>query len=395
MTQAPVPSLDSFARKLSLTAILSGAFGVGVTIGFFTPLVSLFMERLGYESTLIGLNAAVSALAVLVTGPFVTLLSSRLGTVRTLLLGNVVVAAGLVLFPFVAAAWPLFALRALIGFGGALGWIVSETWISILPTERWRGRVIAIYAIVFSVGLALGPVMLNFVGTHGRTPFVFCAGLILLSGVPALLVFRYAPVIGHRTERVRIAYALRLAPVGILAALLSGVAEQSLLGLLPLWGLGIHLDTHHAVLLTTLFAIGGVLLMLPVGWLSDKTDRFGLLIGVVGLSALCTLVLPLLSDRPAALYATMVILGGAVAGFYTLGLTLTGEASTTRNADMISLNTVFIMAYTAGMVAGPIAAGAGMDVWPPHGLMIVLTVLFASFIPVAYLLRRRPCESFV
>jgi MFS family permease len=387
--------MDSFARKLSLGAILSGAFGVGVTIGFFTPLVSLFMERLGYGSTLIGLNAATAALVVLVTGPFVTLLSSRFGTVQTLLLGNVVVAAGLLLFPFVVSSWPLFVLRALIGFGAALGWIVSETWISILPTERWRGRIIATYAIVFSAGLALGPVMLNFVGTRGTTPFVFCAVLILASGVPALLVFRYAPAIGRKNERVRVAYALRLAPIGILAALLSGVAEQSLLGLLPLWGLGIHLDTPNAVLLTTLFAIGGGLLMLPVGWLSDKMDRFGLLIAVVALSALCTLVLPLISGSTPALYATMVILGGAVAGFYTLGLTLTGEASTTRNADMISLNTVFIMAYTTGMVIGPVAAGAGMDAWPPHGLMIVLTVLFASFIPGAYLIRRRLPESFV
>jgi MFS family permease len=106
-------------------------------------------------------------------------------------------------------------------------------------------------------------------------------------------------------------------------------------------------------------------------------------------------VLPLISGSTPALYATMVILGGAVAGFYTLGLTLTGEASTTRNADMISLNTVFIMAYTTGMVIGPVAAGAGMDAWPPHGLMIVLTVLFASFIPGAYLIRRRLSESFV
>lgn len=393
--QAHRAALDSSARRLSLAAILSGAFGVGITIGFSIPLISLFMERLAYGSTLIGMNAATAALAVLVTGPYVAVFSSRLGTVPTLLLGNAVTAAGLVLFPFFSAAWPLFLLRAVIGFGAALGWIVSETWISILPSERWRGRVIAAYAIVFGFGLSLGPVMLNFVGTRGVTPFVFSAALLMASGMPALLVYRHAPRIGEKNQRVRVAYALRVAPVGILAALLCGIAEQSLLGLLPLWGLGIDLTTANAVFLTTLFAVGGVVFMLPVGWLSDKVDRFNLLIAVVGAGTLCTLILPLLAGQTSAMFAVVVVLGGTVAAFYTLGLTLIGEASVSLEADIVSLNTVLIMAYTAGMVVGPIAAGGGMDAWPPHGLMIVLTVLFASFIPAAYWLRRRPAVSFV
>lgn len=382
-------ALTPFARRLSLAAILSGAFGVGLTIGLSIPLISLFMERLGYSGTMIGMNAATAALAVLVAGPYVAALASRLGTVTTLLLGNFAAAAGLVLFPYFAAAWPLFALRALIGFGAALGWIVSETWISILPSERWRGRVIALYAILFGVGLALGPLILNFIGTEGRQPFVICAALLLASGIPAAMVYRHAPAIGERNQRVRVAYALRMAPVGIMAAALCGIAEQALLGLLPLWGLGIGLTTADAVFLTTLFAVGGVLMMLPVGWLSDRMDRFSLLIGVVGLGALCTLILPLVTGRETALFATMLVLGGAVAAFYVLGLTLIGETGTSRNADLVSLNTVFIMAYTAGMVVGPVAAGGGMDIRPPHGLMMVLAILFVLFIPAAYWCRRR------
>jgi len=388
-------SLTPAARKISLAAVLCGAFGVGMMLGFSIPLISLYMERLGYSGTLIGLNAATAALAVLISGPYVAMLSSRFGTVATLFTGNVLTAAGLLLFPWFAAAWPLFALRALIGFGSALGWIVGETWISMLPSERWRGRVIAAYAIVFGIGLSLGPVALNFIGTAGLAPFIFCAALVVASGVPALLVRRHAPVIGQGGQRVRVRYALRFSPVGILAAFLCGVAEQSLLGLLPLWGLGIELDTASAVFLTTLFAVGGVVFMLPIGWLTDRVDRFRLLLGVVALSTLSTLMLPALAGLPAVLNATMLVLGGMVAAFYTLGLTLIGETSTTRSADLVSLNTVFIMAYTAGMVVGPIAAGAGMDLLPPHGLMLVLTVLFAAFIPAACWCQRQLALSYV
>lgn len=382
--------MDSFARKLSLAAVLSGAFGVGVTFGFFTPLVSLFMERLGYGSALIGLNAAAGALAILVTGPYATVLASRLGTVRTIVAGTSVAAAAVLMFPLFAAVWALFPLRLLGGAGAALNWIVTETWISTLPPERWRGRVIAIYAVVWGLGLAIGPVLLNFVGTRGAVPFVFCAALLALSCIPAMLVYRYAPAIGRKDQRVRVGYALGIAPVGILAALLAGVAEQSFLGLLPIWGLGIALSTDQAVLLTTLFAVGGVVFMLPLGWLSDRTGRFGLLLAVVCVSTLCTAVLPLLSGHVFLVFAATVVLGGAVAGFYTLGLTLIGQTSAALGADIASLNTVFIMAYTAGAVFGPVIAGSGMDLWPPDGLMVVLTALFASFVPAALWLRRLP-----
>lgn len=387
--------MSSTARKLSLAAVLAGAFGVGMMLGFSVPLISLYMERLGYGSTLIGLNAATAALAVFVSGPYVAMFASRFGTVPTILLGNSLAGAGLILFPWFDGAWPLFLLRGLIGFGNALGWIVGETWISMLPSERWRGRVIAAYAILFGTGLSLGPVALNFVGTEGTAPFLFCAGLLIASGLPALAVYRHAPTLAQNTQRVRIRYALRIAPVGILAAFLCGVAEQSLLGLLPLWGLGIDLDTASAVFLTTLFALGGVMFMLPIGWLTDRMDRFTLLVRVVALSTLCTLILPGMAGLPAVLNATMLVLGGMVAAFYTLGLTLIGETSAARKADLVSLNTVFIMAYTVGMVVGPIAAGVGMDLWPPHGLMGVLTILFAAFIPTAWWFQRRLSVSYV
>ncbi|HSH41242.1 MAG TPA: MFS transporter [Arenicellales bacterium] len=391
---AQPPSMTTAERKLSLAAILSSAFGIGIAIGFSIPLISLFMERLGYGNTVIGMNAATAALSVLVCGPWVASLASRLGTVTTLLLGNALAATGLVAFAFFTAAGPLFVLRALIGFGAALGWIVTETWISLLPSERWRGRVIALYAILFSLGVSMGPVMLNLVGSHGARPFLVCAGLLIASGIPAVMVYRHAPPIGEKNQRVRIRYALRLAPVGVMTGLLCGIAEQSLLGLLSLWGLGIGLSTSNAVFLTTLFAVGGVVLMLPVGWLSDRADRFNLLIGVVVLGTLCTAALPLLAGSEAALFTVVLALGGAVAAFYVLGLTLIGETSTTRNADLVSLNTVFIMAYTVGMVIGPVAAGGGMDIWPPHGLMMVLTGLFAVFIPAAYWFRRRLALSY-
>ncbi len=60
--------LSPRARRDSLTAIIASTFGVGVNLGVLTPLVALILERDGVDAILIGLNAAMPALAMLLWG---------------------------------------------------------------------------------------------------------------------------------------------------------------------------------------------------------------------------------------------------------------------------------------------------------------------------------------
>ncbi len=62
-------NLSSDGRRHSLAAIIASTFGVGVNLGILTPLVALILERDGVDATLIGLNAAMPALAVLLFSP--------------------------------------------------------------------------------------------------------------------------------------------------------------------------------------------------------------------------------------------------------------------------------------------------------------------------------------
>jgi hypothetical protein len=57
--------LSPRARRVSLAAIITSTFGVGINLGVLTPLVALILERDGVDATLIGLNAAMPALAML------------------------------------------------------------------------------------------------------------------------------------------------------------------------------------------------------------------------------------------------------------------------------------------------------------------------------------------
>ena len=64
-TVLPVPLLRPGERRISLIAILASAFASTVTFAMSTPLLSMRLEAQGVSGSIIGLNTAVEAAAIL------------------------------------------------------------------------------------------------------------------------------------------------------------------------------------------------------------------------------------------------------------------------------------------------------------------------------------------
>ena len=368
------------ARARSLAAVLSTVFGVGLCIGMATPLVSLTLESRGYSSSVIGLVAGAYAAAVLVAGPVVPWATHRIGPLAALFLGTAVSAAALALFPFAAHLAVWLVLRMAMGAANAFDWVVSETWINSLATEANRGRVVALYATVWGGGIAGGPLVLHVVGTAGHTPFVVGAAIMALAFLPVLAARRIIPPITSRYTSGALIPTVATAPRAMAAALLAGLGEGSFFALFPVYAIDLGTTASTAVLLVAVFAAGNLALQPPIGWLADRGDRGRLLLGVATMALICPILLPFAFGWQPGLWVTVFLWGGAVAGFYTVGLILLGQRF--AGGDIASANTAFIMTYTFGMMVGPALCGLAMRVWAPHGLvatMALLAGLFAAF----------------
>ncbi|HXU57986.1 MAG TPA: MFS transporter, partial [Verrucomicrobiae bacterium] len=148
-------------RRLSLLAVNLCVLGVGIGIGALVPLMALRMAGQGIDAAVIGLNAAMFPLAVLVIGPVLPRLLARLGSLRSLYLGLSVTALSVLLLPVLPglAAW--FCLRFLGGAAASIQWVISETWLNIIATDRDRGRIMGLYASVLAAGFAIGPLIIG------------------------------------------------------------------------------------------------------------------------------------------------------------------------------------------------------------------------------------------
>ena len=76
--------------------------------------------------------------------------------------------------------------------------------------------------------------------------------------------------------------------------------------------------------------------------------------------------------------AIMFIWGGVVAGLYTVGLA--HLASRTPPAALAQANAAFVFCYGVGMLMGPQAIGATMDIFGPNGFAYALAAFFLMFI---------------
>lgn len=381
-----IPASFSDAQRLrSLAAVIASSFAIGVSLGVTFPLFALLLERQGIDTAVIGLHAAMSPLAALLIGPFSGRLIRRLGGAGALFGGLLLSLAALLLMPVLTdlAAW--FVLRFLMGAGIVLPWVVGETWINVLASEERRGRVMGCYGAAFFGGLACGPLLLDAAGIQGWPPFIAAGLTFALAALPLLAARHLIPTIASSPE-LRMLMLIRRMPMIFAAGLIAGYTEASIYSLLPLYGLRSGLGQQGAVIMLSWFVAGAVALQLPLGWIADRLDRHRVLLSCTAVAIACTAIFPFVIDTAVLVWPLLLIWGGAVLGFYTLGLVLLGQRFPAH--EISAANAAFIVAYELGSLSGPVVGGLAMDLWNPHGLLVAVLLACTAFLATGRVTRR-------
>lgn len=368
-------------RRKSLAAAMSCICLFGITVAVMSPLVSLNLEARGVERTTIGLMAAVPALTLLATNPFIPALVRFFGF-RRYIFGCIALQLLLVLLMPVFDSVPAwFVLRGMMGAAVNGLFVASETWINSVAEEHSRGRVLAIYGTVLSGSFALGPLIIAFAGSDGFTPFLVIAGIILLAALPLLWTAQVSPVIEGRPTFGVLSFLI-LAPTLVGAVFLAAFKEMSLSALLPVYGIQSGFAEGSAAALLTVGYVGSLLSQLPVGWLADRMDRYVLLIclTVVGLAG--AVGLPFVMQAEGVLVWIYVgVWIGLSSGSYIVAMAIVGERF--RGADLVAANSAFGFLWGMGSLTGPALSGAAMDVMGKDGFVVPIACVAGLYLLIS------------
>jgi MFS family permease len=345
---------------------------VGMTIALSVPLLTLTLERAGYSPLTIGFNAAMGGLGIFLIGPYIDRLVRHLGPVNCFRLGLVVCSACLLLFMLWVDPWYWGAVRLVYGCASALMFVLNEASVNSLAPDEQRGRVLGVYASLFTIGYAGGPLLLVLAGTEGKAPFLWAAALFLVGLLPTIPLRKVEDRLRLEagTRRYSLAAIGRAAPLPLLAVLVYAFAEGACFALMPLWALDMGLSADAAAGLVGVWLSGNILLQFPLGWLSDRLGRARMIAACALLSAAGLAVGPFLGGDDPALWALLVVLGGLMGGLYTLALTLMGDRF--RGPDLTVANTAFVMTFQLGMIVGPPLVGGVMQLLRPAAFPLAL-----------------------
>jgi MFS family permease len=364
---------------LSQAAVVAAAMIFGLTYSLSAALIAQDLAEQGFSEAFIGINAAMHAVGVLGMAFVLPRCVGRVGMKRMVVGALAVAAVVLVLFPAMPSVWLWFPLRTVLGAASETLFVMSETWLNSLSTETTRARAMASYTAALSVGFALGPLILSYVGAGGASAYWIGAAFALVAagcvGRPGMA----QPTFDEPADGNPLRF-IALAPIAMAATVLHAAVESSGLSFLALYAQKLGWGEADATQLMSCMMVGAIVLQLPIGWVGDKVDRRRMIIALAGLAVIGALVWPWALLSPWTTYPLLFVWGGVFVGIYTIMLTIVG--SRFAGGQLVGIYAAMGLMWGAGALLGPLLAGFAMQ-WMNHGLPLFVAFACACFMGAA------------
>lgn len=368
--------------------------GLGRALRDALPLLvgmGLLMAGTGLTATLLGVRAGLEGFNTTVTGFIMSafyagFLAGSLVTPRTIWrVGHVRVFAGLAslasasVLVHVVLPEPVtwFLLRALSGVCLAGLYVVTETWLNGAATNSTRGGLLGVYMVVVTGSQGLGQLLFPVADPRGYAAFVLASVLVSVAVVPVSLATVSPPsVLDVQPLPLREVY--RTAPLAIVGAGVAGFSGAAIVG----GGGAVYAgaaDLTRGQTSALLFAAlaGALVLQIPFGRWSDRTDRRRVVVFVAAMGALAAGLAVVVGGEGVAAdgrFALLVLLALFVGGtsFLVYSLANAHLNDWLEEDRMVVAGAAMVRVFAVGAIAGPVAVSAGIDLAGPEALFILL-----------------------
>jgi MFS family permease len=365
-------SLPSAQRYGTIVAAIATVACCDIAMGLTLQLLPLLMEARHIPAWLMGLNAAMAPLGIMLGGPFLPRIVSHFGSKRVVCVSIIVIIAMLAAFKMFPGIWAWFAIRFVFGFAAGTLFTVSEAWILSGASETTRGRVSGLYTSVLAITFSIGPLIIPLTGLDGWMPWLIGMACVAASAIPLALLKVSEEAFQHKEGSGFLAF-VRRAPVLLFAVGTLTFFDAVMLSFFPIFGLRSGLAVEQVTLILGISIIGNALLQVPVGYLADKWSRFG----VITVAAILTLILTLAmiwTIKSWLIWPVMLVIGTSAFAIYTIGLTILGDNF--KGPDLVAGSAAFAAMWGIGGLLGPPIAGAATDTFGINAIPLTVCVIY-------------------
>jgi MFS family permease len=289
---------------------------------------------------------------------------------------------------------PWILARALFGFAAAGLYMTIESWLNDRATGETRGRIFSAYMTVNYVGLVLGQWLFTAGRPGSPTLFslsaIFYALCIIPVGLTRLPQPKPAGIAAIRPLRM-----FKLAPVGVAGCIAVGLANAAVWSLAPIYAHDHHLTKGLLAAFMNAFTIGGALIQMPMGRLSDHMDRRKI-IAVVSMAAIASgLALAAFGGRGPIWALSLVALFG-ITNLPLYGLSVAHANDRLPREMFVESSATLLMLNALAAVVGPLIAGFLTDRMGIAWLFVYtagIHVLFSAFVLTRLAIKSPPPDE--
>ena len=252
--------------------------------------------------------------------------------------------------------WPVVwvAARALYGFSICAMFIVAQSWLNDAVGNAVRGRVMAVFYVSYILGLGLGSLLMAWLDVSSAqaplTGIVFTA----LSMLPIGLT-RLAQPPAPTSASIALKQAWNISPVGVAGMLAVGGLSMMIAGFAPIHATAKGFSQQQVATLMFAMPLGTLLLQIPFGWISDRTDRRFVLIAASALVAVAGMAAARFDTATlAVVMAIYVIWSGAAESIYSLSSAHANDRAS--KDDLVALSSTLLFAWS---LSGFVVPGIG------------------------------------
>lgn len=349
----------------------------GFSQGMLLPLISVIFEQNGVSSTINGLHATGLYIGVLLISPFLEQPLRKFGYKPIILIGGATVFISLMLFPLWQSIWFWFALRLIIGVGDQALHIATQTWVTSSSERSSLGKSMAIYGLSFSMGFAVGPLMVSLLTISQALPFILSSVLCLLAWSFVFFVKNERPerLKGNPSEEgwKRYKTTIIVAWVAFLGPFVYGFLESSLNALFPVYALRNNFNGNLVPIMLSLFTLGGILTQIPLGMLGDKIGRRKiLLVGFLG-SSVIFFIASLVEHSEWSVLVCFFLAGTMVSSVFSQGISYMADLTPKRLLP--TGNLLCGIAFSIGSLIGPVVGGVFIEHIPQVSFLVFVAVV--------------------
>lgn len=366
----PTPAIAIASVILSMALV---AVGNGLMFAF----IPIRLAADGFPPTLAGLIlTGLSAGGI--AGCFLTgRLVSRVGHARVFMTFSALIILSNALVSIHVEPMLWIGSRFLYGFAICGLFIVAQSWLNDVVENGIRGRVTAIFYMSYVVGVGCGSYLITFVDIGGGSAPLAAIAFAALSIIPVGLTrLRTPPPPPVATIALRRAW--RISPVGVGGMLAVGGLSMMVAGFAPIHATASGYTKDQVAILMLAMPLGTILMQIPFGWISDRTDRRYVLIAASLLVAAAGMAAAGM-DGSALVWMVLIYMvwSGATESIYSLASAHANDRA--EKDDLVELASTMLFAWSISGFIIPGVATALTAIFGTQAFILVAIAIAVAF----------------